>query len=232
MQPKPSILGNLVPYALVAVFTALFWGVTYFLWAQASRQINLGTPPNLALTIFALPLPFLGYWVLRHPQGGTDKPQFDALNYSGTQVLSLTFWSIAVWLWLQAYIQFAFISDITFILLFLIVLLPYMSLVRAMGAPGSNPGGALGWADSWLKWMGNGESHRGTLVLLVVIFWSVLFWNWPSPPVRSYSIALTIPVWGLITIFGLVATRTLFFRQTNLPGQEVPAGDIKKSPAK
>ena len=228
---SPTLLDQFAPYALVGVFTALFWGVTYFLWRQAISLIEVG-PPNIALTIFALPLPFLGYWVLMHPQAGGDKPQFNALTYSGTQVLSLTFWSIIVWLWLQAYIWYSFVSDISFILLFLLVLLPYMSLVRVAGAPGSHPSGILGWSDSWLKWMGNGESHRGTLVLLVVVFWSVLFWNWPNPPVQAFPLVITFPFWGLLTIFGLVAIRTLFFRQTNLPGQEVPAGDTKKSPGK
>ena len=226
---KKSDLGFLegfIPYILVVVFTALFWGATYFFWQQAASQI-VGAPPSLALTVFALPLPFLGYWVLRHSQ--PDHP-FNTLTYTGTQVLALTFWSIAVWLWLQAYIWYEFVADLTFILVFLFLLLPYMSMVRILGTPESGrPSGVVGWADSWLTWMGNGEPHRGTLVLLVVIFWSILFWNWPAPPVRNYPIVLTVPIWGLLTIFGLVTIRTMFFRQTQLPGQEVPAGDAKKS---
>jgi hypothetical protein len=40
---------------------------------------------------------------------------------------------------------------------------------------------------------------------------------------------LSIPIWGLLTIFGLVIIRQLFFKQTNLPSQEVSAADQKKS---
>jgi hypothetical protein len=57
----------------------------------------------------------------------------------------------------------------------------------------------------------------------------MLYWNWPEPDIRALPLSLTFPAWGLITIFGLVAIRAMFFRQTNLPSQEVSAGDSKKS---
>jgi len=99
----------------------------------------------------------------------------------------------------------------------------------APGAP-PRPTGLFGWADDWLRWMGNGETHRGTLVVLVCVFWSILYWNWPAPDIQRLPFVLTFPAWGLLTIFGLVAIRQSFFRQTNLPSQEVSAaGDMKKS---
>lgn len=104
----------------------------------------------------------------------------------------------------------------------------------ASGEAGSGtaprPAGLIAWAEDWLRWMGNGEPHRGTLVVLVLVFWSMLYWNWPAPDIRSFPFILTFSTWGLLTIFGLVAIRQMFFRQTNLPSQEVSAsGDTKKS---
>ena len=62
----------------------------------------------------------------------------------------------------------------------------------------------------------------------MLVFWTILYWNWPSP-ILSMPLILSIPIWGLLTIFGLVIIRQLFFKQTNLPSQEVAAADQKKS---
>ena len=51
---SPSGLEGILPYALVGVFTVLFWGATLFLWRQACLPPVECTPPNFALTIFAL----------------------------------------------------------------------------------------------------------------------------------------------------------------------------------
>ncbi len=224
-----NLLEKFSAYIIVGIFTALFWGVTFMMWSQAARQLG-GGAPNIVLTIFALPLPFLGYWVYMSAQG--EQAVFNVRTFSGAQVLALIFWAVAIWCWLQAYTWYLLVSDVTFLVMFIILLFPYTSLMRSFVHTGNQPSGIVSWGDSWLKWMGNGESHRGTLVLLVFVFWSILFWNWPNPSVRAYPTVITIPVWGLLTIFGLVLLRSFFFRQTNLPGQEVPAGDPKKSPAK
>jgi hypothetical protein len=125
------------------------------------------------------------------------------------------------------------------------MLLPYVAVVRSIASPGAPPAaprpadappgsgapqgnGSLGWLGDWIRWMGNGEMHRGTLVILVLVFWTILYWNWPSP-ILSMPLILSIPIWGLFTIFGLVIIRQLFFKQTNLPSQEVSAADQKKS---
>lgn len=243
---SPSGLEGLLPYTLVGVFTILFWGVTLFLWRQACPPPVQCTPPNFALTIFALPLPFLGYWALMHAPGMEGR-RFNALTYIGIEVFALIFWAIAVWLWLQAFLWYEFVVDLTFVAVFLFMLLPYVAVIRSMSAPrvppapppaaGSPAPGAPPlsanspeWGGGWLKWMGNGENHRGTLVILVVIFWSILFWNWPDPNLQRMSLILKFPIWGLLTIFGMVIIRQIFFRQTNLPpSQEVSAADQKKS---
>ncbi|MGH2521581.1 MAG: hypothetical protein ACRDH2_03670, partial [Anaerolineales bacterium] len=87
--------------------------------------------------------------------------------------------------------------------------------------PPVRQGGIIDWIAGWLTWLGSGESHRGTLVLLVIIFWSMFFWSLPT---IQFSV-LSFAGWGLISIFLLVLIRSLFFRQTTLPapGQEVPA---------
>jgi hypothetical protein len=242
---SPSGLEGILPYALVGVFTILFWAATLLLWRLACPS-DTCVPPNAALTLFALPLPFLGYWALMHTPAAEGR-RFNALTYIGIEVLALIFWGIAVWLWLQAYIWYAFVADLTFILVFLLMLLPYVAVIRSISSPGAPPtappagdrpapatpspsDGSSDWAGSWLKWMGNGETHRGTLVILVLVFWTILFWNWPNPNLQSMSLVLKFPIWGLITIFGLIIIRQIFFRQTNLPpSQEVSAADQKKS---
>jgi hypothetical protein len=230
----------------VGVFTLFFWGVTLFLWRQACLPYLECTPPNVALTIFALPLPFLGYWALMYSPTAEGRRRFNALTYIGIEVLALIFWAIAVWLWLWGFISWAFVADITFILVFLFMLLPYVAVIRSIGSPsaprpappaGENPApgapappaNSPDWAGGWLKWMGNGETHRGTLVILVCVFWSILFWNWPDPNLQRMDLILKFPIWGLLTIFGLVIIRQIFFKQTNLPSAEVSAADQKKS---
>ena len=167
--------------------------------------------------------------------------------YVAIGVFTLILWSIAIWLWRQAYLWFEIVTPPTFIVTFLALPIPYLlyqAFTRppapttppppASDTPAASPpptsSGPFGWADDWLRWMGNGETHRGTLVVLVIVFWSMLYWNWPTPDVQSLPLALTFPAWGLLTIFGLIAIRQIFFRQTNLPSQEVSAsGDTKKS---
>jgi hypothetical protein len=90
--------------------------------------------------------------------------------------------------------------------------------------PGQIPG--LGW----LYWLGAGELHRGTLVILVVLFWSLFYWNWSTVQamVERGETVFAFSFWGLITIFGMVFIRSIFSR---LPGGEVPgAGDSKSKP--
>lgn len=79
-----------------------------------------------------------------------------------------------------------------------------------------------GRRTSWLDWLGNGDANNGTFVLLIIFFWSVLFWNWPG---NDWD-ANTFSVWGLITIFGLYLIRATLFRK---PSREVSASETSKS---
>ncbi len=82
----------------------------------------------------------------------------------------------------------------------------------------------------WLYWLGAGELHRGTLVLLVVFFWSLFFWNWDPILllVKQGSLVFVFSFWGLLTTFGMVIIRSIFSR---LPGPEVPgSGETKSKP--
>jgi len=179
----PSGLEGILPYALVGVFTVLFWGATLFLWRQACLPPVECTPPNFALTIFALPLPFLGYWALMHAPSAAGR-RFNALTYIGIEVFALIFWAIAVWLWLQAFIWYAFVVDITFVAVFLFMLLPYVAVVRSIASPGAPPAAprradappssgapqgnrSFGWLGDWIRWMGApGHAHHPRARLL------------------------------------------------------------------
>jgi len=85
-------------------------------------------------------------------------------------------------------------------------------------APAQPRVGLTEWLNGWLRWLGSGEPHRGTLVFLVILFWSLFFWSLPTITFTVF----TFSGWGLISIFLLVAIRSVFFRQTTIPGQEVP----------
>jgi hypothetical protein len=79
-----------------------------------------------------------------------------------------------------------------------------------------------GRRTSWLDWLGNGDPNNGTFVILIIFFWSLLYWNWPGIDMD----ANTVSVWGLITIFGLYLIRATLFRK---PSREVSAPEGSKS---
>lgn len=76
----------------------------------------------------------------------------------------------------------------------------------------------------WITWLGKGDSHRGTLVVALFVFWSILYWNLPN---MQFD-AVTFSSWGLLTLVGLAVIRAVFRR----PGQEVPGSGETKSKAK
>lgn len=78
-----------------------------------------------------------------------------------------------------------------------------------------------GRRTGWLDWLGNGDPNNGTLVLLIFLFWSLLYWNWPGIDMD----ANTVSVWGLVTIFGLYLIRATLFK----PSKEVSAPEGSKS---
>ena len=161
-------------------------------------------------------------------------------------VFAMILWAIAIWAF-NIYL-FWFVPDKRWdwTVIFTIVVLPvpfwaYQAMFSperrsARSAAGEAvPGAGVPRPDrlpglGWLYWLGNGELHRGTLVLLVVFFWSLFFWNWDPIIllVRQGSLVFVFSFWGLLTIFGMVIIRSLFSR---LPGPEVPgSGETKSKP--
>jgi hypothetical protein len=160
-------------------------------------------------------------------------------------VFALILWAITIWVF-NIYL-FWFVPDKRWdwTIIFTVVVLPvpfwaYQAMfspdrrsahpaatVAGTAAPAAGPRPERLPGLGWLYWLGNGELHRGTLVLLVVFFWSLFFWNWPQVTllVEEGSLVFVFSFWGLLTIFGMVIIRTIFSR---LPGPEVPgAGDSK-----
>ncbi len=168
----------------------------------------------------------------------------EAVSYILVGLFTLVVWGIAAYVWYQAYLWYEFVAPITFLITFLVLPVPYwlyqsfrqantgaVTPASPTAAPGREraaaPPGLGSWYSDWLIWLGNGETHRGTLVLLVLVFWSILYWSWPNIQLTAFNFA----IYGLATIFGMVIIRSVFFRQTNLPGEEVPSasGEAKKS---
>jgi hypothetical protein len=164
-------------------------------------------------------------------------------------VFALILWGFAFWIWNVFMYWFVLRTDTrwdwTIVLTVLALPIPFWAY-QAMFSPDRRPAHPTAAVPAaapaagvrherlpglgWLYWLGNGELHRGTLVLLVVFFWSLFFWNWPTVImlVREGSLVFVFSFWGLLTIFGMVIIRSIFSR---LPGPEVPgAGDSKSKP--
>ncbi len=163
-------------------------------------------------------------------------------------VFALILWGLAFWVWNTIFYWFVPKTDTrwdwTLVLTVLALPIPFW-VYQALFSPerrASRQSSAAPEAAStptraerlpglgWLYWLGNGELHRGTLVLLVVFFWSLFFWNWGPvvTMVNGGSLVFVFSFWGLITIFGMVIIRSLFSR---LPGPEVPgSGESKSKP--
>jgi hypothetical protein len=165
------------------------------------------------------------------------------LTFAVLLVLGLLCWGVTAYVWYQAYLWFLWITPPTFIFTLLAIPIPFLAYKAFTGSsalptngasassPSSSPPAATpaqasavtGAATSdWLTWLGNGDSHRGTLVVLVFLFWSIMYWSMMA------LTAFTFASWGLLTIVGLIILRA-FFRH---PGREVPGAAEPKSKAK
>lgn len=164
------------------------------------------------------------------------------LTFVVLSLLSVVLWAITVYVWYQAYLWFEWVTQPTAILTLAVIPLPFLAYQRFTGAsglpmerrtgqPSATPAGAApapapAAAPStnplyeWLVWLGNGEQHRGTLVVFIFTFWTILYWSLPT---ISFT-ALTFSAWGLLTILGIMILR-FFFR----PSREVSAANETKS---
>lgn len=156
--------------------------------------------------------------------------------------LGLLCWAITIYIWYQAYVWFLWVTPPTFLFTLLAIPVPFLAFKIFTGSSGlptsgpanppvGTPAGAPTPAPSgessnlyndWLTWLGNGDPHRGTLVILIFIFWSIMYWS--MMPLTAFTFA----TWGLLTIVGLVIIRA-FFRS---PGREVPGAADPKSKSK
>lgn len=176
-----------------------------------------------------------------------NRPSFTVteklVGYFLCGVFALVLWGIAIWVWNTLFYWFVPKTDTrwdwTVVLTVLALPVPFLAY-RSMfspdrairvAAPASDatPQMALPFLN-WVNWLGNGEFHRGTLVVLIVFFWSLFYWNWSTvlSMMEKGQGVFAFSFWGLVTIFGAVAIRSAFSR---LPGAEVPgAGDSKSKP--
>jgi hypothetical protein len=166
-------------------------------------------------------------------------------------VLSLLVWGIAIGVWYYVCYYWYGWSERTFPLTFLALPIPFLAFrafTGSSGLPTERPHTEAGAAapspapsapaaapsapatapaanpfNDWLIWLGNGERHRGTMVILIFAFWTILYWSLPT---ISFT-ALTFSAWGLLTILGVMILR-FFFR----PSREVSAANETKSRAK
>ncbi len=162
-------------------------------------------------------------------------------------VFSLILWAITLWVWRTLWDWFVPPTntrwDWTIVFTVLVLAVPFLVYnnmfspdrpVRPAAPASATAPDAARRATipflGWLYWLGNGELHIGTLVLFVVIFWSLFYWNWSTVQamIATGSGVFALSFWGLITIFGTVIIRSAFSR---LPGREVPGvGDSKSKP--
>jgi hypothetical protein len=248
-QPMPGLEG-LLPYALIAGFAIVFWGVTMLLWSVTFPPdvFRDNSAPNVLWTALAFLLPLMGYGALIRANP-TPESGFHPTTYIGMQIFALIVWILSVWLWATAYRMSTTVTPESFVLVIILQLLPYWFWVRSArprststlegGGTGIAPlaatrrFGRITDADSWLTWMGKGEPQRGALILIACIFWSLLYWNdffvifgWDT---RSLDFVLKFPIWGLLTIIMLTTIR-LFSRPVG-PSGEVSATPDPKSKA-
>jgi hypothetical protein len=183
---------------------------------------------------------------MRSPSRPPESNQL--LTFVVLALLSLVLWAVAAYVWYQAWLWFEWVTWPTAVLtlaVFPIPFLAYRSFTGRTGLPmsaarGESPAGATSTTPAaptsapteapagnpftdWLIWLGNGEPHRGTLVVFIFLFWTLLYWSLPT---ISFG-ALTFAAWGLLTILGIMTLR-FFFR----PGREVSASGETKSRAK
>lgn len=137
-------------------------------------------------------------------------------------IMGFIMWAMAVYIWRELYYWFDWVSEPSFVLTFLAIPLPYLGFMGFINAVRESREPVR--RKDWLTWLGNDDPNNGSLVLLIFLFWSLLYWNWPGIALN----ATTISVWGLVTIFGLYLLRATLFRKP-APGQGGTGSETSKS---
>lgn len=189
--------------------------------------------------------------MMRRQKPTSPSPDYHKLLVFGVLFFfGLVLWGITIYIWFQAYLWFAIVSEVTFIFTFIVLPIPfwlYYTFIQPAGE-GASPPTETGVAPAaptafsarvrsnnggWISWLGNGEEHRGLLVLFVIIFSSIFYWTLMyqvSPSFSPLRFAFVFSAWGLITIIGTIMIRALFIRQTT--GPEVSAAQAEKKSGK
>ncbi len=168
---------------------------------------------------------------MRSPSRPPESNQL--ITFVVLMLLGLALWAVAAYVWYQAYIWFSWVTWPTSVLTLAVFPVPFLAYSRFTGSSGlpmerharlgeAGPHGptATSFVGDWLVWLGNGEAHRGTLVIFIFVFWSLLYWS-----LEPFT-TLTFSAWGLLTVIGILILR-FFFR----PSREVSAaGETKSRP--
>lgn len=143
---------------------------------------------------------------------------YSLFTFAVLMVLGLVSWGLAAAVWYLAYLWFEEVTPPTFIVTLIALPLPflaYRSFVQATHLQSNH-------SEDFLTWLGKGQPYNGVMVLLIIIFWSLLYWSWQGVEFNS----LTFATWGLLTIFGYFFIRNAILKR---PGKEVPADETSKS---
>jgi hypothetical protein len=146
-------------------------------------------------------------------------PQDNTLfTFAVLMVLGLVSWGLAAAIWYLAYLWFEEVTPPTFVITLLALPLPFLAYrsFRQSSQPRSAE------SEDFLTWLGKGQPYNGVMVLLIMVFWSLLYWSWQGIEFNT----LTFGSWGLLTIFGYFFIRNAILKR---PGKEVPAGETSKS---
>ncbi len=140
------------------------------------------------------------------------------LTFAVLTILGLVAWGLAAAVWYLAYLWFEAVTPPTFVITFLALPLPFLAYrsFRQVMHPSPPP------SEDFLTWLGRGQPYNGIMVLLIMIFWSLLYWSWEGVEFNTFSFGS----WGLLTIFGYFFIRNTILKR---PGKEVPADEVSKS---
>lgn len=147
-----------------------------------------------------------------------SSPDKSLLTFAVLMVLGLFTWGLAAAIWYLAYLWIEEVTPPTFIITLLALPAPFLAYRSFLQATQPRPT----HSEDFLTWLGKGQPYNGIMVLLILIFWSLLYWSWEGIDFNT----LTFGSWGLLTIFGYFFIRNAILKR---PGKEVPADEASKS---
>lgn len=147
-----------------------------------------------------------------------SSPDKSLLTFAVLMIFGLVSWGLAAAIWYIAYLWIEEVTPPTFIITLIALPVPFLAYRSFMQAAHPQPN----HSEDFLTWLGKGQPYNGIMVLLILIFWSLLYWSWEGIDFNT----LTFGSWGLLTIFGYFFIRNAILKR---PGKEVPAEEASKS---